>query len=127
MESEIKAVKDKGNELAVPTSWRPVFRSIVGAFIAHDYSLSSGVSGVGAISIETAEQIKEYIRDYGEELVELSDETWKSSICIWMDNHWDVMIDLWTASEGRSDLVLSVEVLENDDGLIFEIYMIYVP
>ncbi|WP_394203820.1 DUF7668 domain-containing protein [Marinagarivorans algicola] len=68
-----------------------------------------------------------YIEEYGEELISLPNETWESSICIWMGNHWDVLIDLWTKGEGRSDLVLSAKVAESKNGFYIEVGMIYVP
>lgn len=60
-------------------------------------------------------------------LIELPDETWESSICMWMGNHWDVLIDLWTEAEGRSDLVLSAQVTESDNSFVVNVDMIYVP
>lgn len=125
--SEIDVVKYEEKELPIPSSWRPVFKNIVKAFVAHDYHLSYGVQGVQPISDETADQIKNYISDYGEELVELPSETWESSAYIWMGKHWDVLIDLWTAGEGRSDLVLSAQVSESSNSYSFQVYMVYVP
>ena len=124
---EIFVEKDEENERPIPTVWRSTFSKIVDAFSKKDYSLSSGIAGVSSVSNETATHIKEYIQDYGEELVQLSDETWDSSICIWMGNHWDVLIDLWTAGEGRSDLVLGAQVTEEDSSYIIDIGMVYVP
>jgi len=107
--------------------WRSTFSDIVDSFVRMDYSLSHGIEGVSAISNETALHIKEYIQDYGEKLVQLPDETWGSSISIWMGSHWDVVIDLWTAGEGRSDLVLGAQVSEKDSRYIIDIGMVYVP
>lgn len=89
--------------------------------------LSSNVPEVAPISKETAEQIREYIQDYGEELVKLPEKSWDTSICIWMGDSWDVLIDLWTATEGRSDLVLSASVSERGEGYIVNVEMVYVP
>lgn len=119
--------KDDENERPIPTVWRSAFLGIVDAFVKKDYSLFCGVNGVSFVSDETATHIKEYIQDYGEELVQLPDETWESSICIWMGGHWDVLIDLWTIGEGRSDLVLSAKVLEKSSEYIVEMGMVYVP
>jgi hypothetical protein len=82
---------------------------------------------VQQVSGETAAQIRDYIDAYGADLVTLSEETWKSSVCIWIDPFWDVLVDLWTESEGRSDMVLSTRVREEEQGYVFEIYMVYVP
>jgi len=126
-EIEIPVEKDEENELPIPTVWRSTFVSIVNAFVKKDYLLSNEIKGVSPVSMETASQIKEYIEDYGQELIQLPNETWKSSICIYMEDRWDVLIDLWTAGEGRSDLVLGAQVSESENGYIIDIEMVYVP
>src|SRR5690242_11413216 len=97
--SEVLAVKDEEAQRPIPSAWRSVIREIVNAFVRHDYRLSSGVPGVTPVSAKTASQIKNYIQDYGETLIALPDETWKSSVCIWMGTRWDALVDLWTLSE----------------------------
>jgi hypothetical protein len=126
-EAEVLPVKDGETERPIPSAWRTVFREVVRAFVDHDYSVKAGVPGLVPISKETASQIETYIQGYGETLVELPEETWESSVCIWMGNRWDVLIDLWTRSEGRSDLVLSAHVSQCEGGFVFHIYMVYVP
>jgi hypothetical protein len=126
-DSQILAVKDEESELAIPTVWRPVIKKIVNAFVRQDYQLTVGLDGVMPVSSQTAEQIRNYVLEYGEELCELPEETWSSSVCIWMGSQWDALIDLWTLSEGRSDLVLRLQVEEGNDGFEFNIYMVYVP
>ena len=45
----------------------------------------------------------------------------------WMGSHWDVLIDLWSAEEGRTDLVLDARVqLVGEDPLV-TVHAIYVP
>ncbi len=124
---EVLTEKDENNERPIPTAWRSIFRKIVNAFVCHDYLLSSGIPGVAKVSDATATQIRNYIDEYGETLTELPEETWVSSICIWTGDRWDALVDLWTISEGRSDLVLSAHVTESDSGFVFHIYMVYVP
>jgi hypothetical protein len=124
---EVLAVKDEDEQRPIPTAWRPVFREIVKAFVHHDYRLGGGVPGVAPVSAKTAKQIEAYIQDYGETLVELPEKTWASSVCIWMGRRWDVLIDLWTKGEGRSDLVLGARVTESKAGLVVRIEMVYVP
>lgn len=125
--SEVIAVKDGETERPIPSAWRSVIREIVRAFVRHDYHLGAEIPGVAKVSAETATQIRNYIQGYGATIVDLPDETWNSSVCIWMDTRWDALIDLWTVSEGRSDLVLSLHVTEADGGFLFRIYMVYVP
>jgi hypothetical protein len=102
--------KDAENEVQIPADWRPVLAHIVDAFVRHDYRLSIGVPGVAPVSKETAAQIERYIKNYGATLIQLPKESWNTSACIWMEDRWDALIDLWTAEEGRSDLVLQVHI-----------------
>jgi hypothetical protein len=127
MVTEILAIKDEENELPIPTLWRAIFCDVIKSFVAQDYKVSSGVTGVTPVSDDTAKHIKDYIEDYGGILLELSKETWESSICIWMGYHWDVLIDLRTVAEGRSDLVLKAQVSESRDSFVYFIEMVYVP
>jgi hypothetical protein len=126
-EIEVYVETKEENQLPIPTVWRRKFSDIVEAFVKKDYLLSREIEGVSPVSIKTANQIKEYIENYGQELIQLPEETWKSSVCIYMGNHWDALIDLWTAGEGRSDLVLSAKVSEGENGYVFNIKMVYVP
>jgi len=125
--SEVLAVKDEETQRPIPSAWRPVIRKIADAFANGDYGLGTPVAGVEPISAEDAERIKDYVEDYGETLTALSDETWDSSVCIWMGQRWDALVDLWTLGEGRSDLVLSLRVSEAEGGFAFQVYMVYVP
>ena len=121
-------VKDLEHEQPVPDSWRPVFRSIVSAFVRRDFRLSEGIPGVAPVDEETASQIERYISNYGSvTLTELPDETWDSSVAIWVGTHWETLVDLWTEEEGRSDMVVSAFVREVDAAFEFEVYMVYVP
>jgi len=125
--TEVLALKDETHERPIPSAWRPVFREIVRAFVRRDYGLSSGVPGVASVTNDTAAHIAKYIENYGETLVELPEDTWDSSVCIWLGDRWDALVDLWTRAEGRSDLVLSARIFESDMGFKFQIHMVYVP
>lgn len=124
---EIIVEKNEEEELPIPHLWRPTFKAIVSAFEKKDYSLSSGIQNVNPVSDKTAEQIKEYIEDYGEELIELPEETWNTSVYICYGDYWNVLIDLFTKNEGLSDLVLNAKVRENNSTYVFEINLVYVP
>ena len=126
-EFPVLQVKDEESQRPIPTAWRPILKDIVHAFVNHDYQLSVGVRGVEPVSVETADQIRGYIANYGEVLVDLPEETWSSSVCIWNGNRWDALVDLWRVAEGRSDLVLSVQASETQDDFIISVYMVYVP
>jgi len=125
--SEVPVLKND-SENAVPTCWRPVLREIVDALAAKDFALESGVLGVESVSSAQAEHIQNYVANYGATLVTLPDEAWETSVCMWNGRHsWDVLVDLWTQTEGRSDLVLSVRVTEQASDFGFKIHMVYVP
>jgi len=125
--NKIEVEKNEEEELPIPHLWRPTFKAIVNAFVQKDYELSSGINNVNPVLENTAEQIKEYIEDYGEVLIELPDETWNTSIYICYGNYWNVLIDLYTEGEGLSDLVLNAEVRKNNSEYLFDIRMVYVP
>ncbi|CAN7457260.1 DUF7668 domain-containing protein [Massilia sp. LjRoot122] len=125
--TEVSVTKDSKNEGPIPSAWRPTLKSIVDAFVRHDYRLADGVAGVAPVSEKTATQIRTYIQEYGAELVSLPQESWATSVCIWMGDHWDALIDLWTEEEGSSDLVLQVHVSEVGSEPLVTVYMVYVP
>ena len=105
-----------------------MFREVVRRLVAGDYSsLADGVPGVEPLSAAAAEQIRDYLTEYPATLVELPDDTWRTSVAQWMETHWEVLVDLWTAEEGRSDLVLGGTVVETSTGPRFTVDMVYVP
>ncbi|HYO78319.1 MAG TPA: hypothetical protein VE010_17805 [Thermoanaerobaculia bacterium] len=121
------AVKDLGSEHPVAVAWRRTFHSIVEAFAEGDFTLSRGVSHVRPVDADTAQQMRAYIADYGATLVALPDDTWNTSLAQWYGVFWEVLVDLWTAEEGRSDLVLDARVYEAADDFEVQIHLIYVP
>ncbi len=127
-DAAVPALKDPDFEKPVPSEWRPVFAEIVRAFVAGDYAIKDGIPGVAAVESGTAKFIEDYIAGYGDvTLVELTAETWETSVAMWQGTHWDVLVDLRTTEEGRSDLVLGARVTEVDHGVEYEIEMVYVP
>lgn len=121
------AIKDEDAEHPIASAWRPTFCEVVKAFVQRDYALDRGVHCVAPVSSATAAQIAGYIKDYGETLVELPEETWNSSVAQWMGTHWDALVDLWTADAGQSDMVLGARVFETEGGFRIEVGMVYVP
>ena len=125
--NEIKVEKNEENELLIPHIWRPSFKAIVSTFVKGHYVSISQIKNVNAISNETALQIIEYIEDYGEELIELPNETWNSSVYIYYGDYWNVLIDLYTKEEGLSDLTLKAEIREKYNDYSIDVQMVYVP
>ena len=124
---EIIVEKNEEEEGPIPHVWRPIFKKIVKSFVEEDYILSAEIKNVNPVSSDTAKQIKDYIEEYGEELIELPEETWNSSVYISYGSYWNVLIDLFTKEEGRSDLVLGAEVREKNKEYVIEVRLVYVP
>ncbi|WP_282048858.1 DUF7668 domain-containing protein [Maribacter aquivivus] len=124
---EIIVEKNEEEEGQIPHVWRPTIKEIVRAFVKKDYALNTRIENVSPISETTAKQIKEYIEDYGEELVELPEDTWITSVYIYYGGYWNLLIDLWTKDKGMSDLVLNLEVREKNDKYVVQIELVYVP
>lgn len=125
--AEVPVTNDSESEGPIPSAWRPTFKKIVDAFVLHDYRLAGGVDGVAPVSEDVATQIRTYIHEYGAKLIPLPRESWTTSACIWMGDHWDALIDLWTEEEGSSDLVLQVHVSEMGSEPLVTVHMVYVP
>jgi len=119
--------KDPDNEYRVPDSWRPAFEAVVTSFRAGDYFLATPIDMVEPIASDVAEAARAYVTDYGEELIDLPEEAWATSVVRWMGEYWDVLVDLWTEDEGESDLVLSARVFESAPSYRIRINGVYVP
>jgi hypothetical protein len=127
MSETIAIRKDEHDQGPVPSAWRRTLFDIVEAFKDGDFTLARGVAGVRPISAIDAARIADNIHDYGATLTSLPEETWKTSVCQWLGNHWDVMVDLYTVDEGRSDLILHVRVYEEGPAYVFDVHFVYVP
>lgn len=121
------ALRDPDAAHPVAGAWRPILRGVVRRLAQRDYALAEEVPGVAPVSPAVAEQVRAYVADYGATLVELPDEAWASSVAQWVGTHWEVLIDLWTAEEGRSDLVLHGHVVETSAGPLLTVHAVYVP
>lgn len=111
----------------MPTVWRATLAEIADRLAAGDYALASRPANVRPVDADTVSVIKSQISGYGDELTGLLEETWKRSIYIWMDGHWEVLVDLCTKDQGVSDLGLFVKVFEQDGGFVFEVFSVHVP
>jgi len=121
------AIRDEDAAHPVAAQWRPTLCAIVRAFSEGDYRIGRAIPGVDPISPERAESIEANIASYGATLVELPDESWETSVAQWMRGYWEVLVDLWTKEEGRSDLVLHVFANEAEGATSFSVHLVYVP
>lgn len=122
--NETVVTKDGENEVPVPQAWRSTLTAIVDALI------QGGEPSLPQVSLQSPDvwaSAQENIRAYGAHLRKLPDESWNSSVCIWYGDYWDVLVDLYTEEEGRSDLVLQVHVYEVGDEYRYEVVLVYVP
>jgi len=121
---ETTITKDIENEIAVPQAWRPTLAAIVDALI------QGGEPSLPQVTLQDPDvwaSAQESIRAYGAHLKRLPDESWSSSVCIWYGDFWNVLLDLYTEEEGRSDLVLQAHVYEVGEGYRYEVVLVYVP
>lgn len=120
-------LKDPDQEHPVARAWRATLEQIVTTFVARDFKAVSAIPRVALLDEATTTQISDAIEDYGETLTRLPAATWSTSVAQWVSPHWEVLVDLWTAESGRSDLVLDLRVTEVLDGYEFTIHAVYVP
>ncbi|WP_445666891.1 DUF7668 domain-containing protein [Inhella inkyongensis] len=121
------AIKDEKEVHPIACEWRAMLREVVMRFARRDYDLEGGIVGVEPVSPETAQHIRGSVEDYGATLIELPEEAWQTSISQWSGTHWNILLDLWTAEEGPSDLVLGGRITESEFGPRLSIHMVYVP
>jgi hypothetical protein len=121
------AIKDINAAHSIAGAWRPMLRDVVNRLVNGDYRLEIGISGVEPVSAKTAEHIRASVANYGATLIDLPDDTWQTSVAQWYGTHWDVMVDLWTAEEGPSDLILQGRIVESQAGHRLSVHMVYVP
>lgn len=122
------AIRDPDSSHPVPEEWRTSFEDVVRCFVDGDYRLSSLGDRIEPVAPKTSKQISEYIEDYGETLVPLPPEVWDVAVAMWQGNDtWEVLVDLWTEAEGRSDLVLHAYVEQKGDEPSIRLHLVYVP
>ena len=121
-------MKDPDQQHPIAEAWRPTVRQIARALAEGDHTLSRGIPSVAPPRESTAGQMRSYLSQYGETLAaELPDQSWDTSVALWMNGYWEVLVDLWTVESGRSDLVLHLRVFEAGKGFRFELHGVYVP
>ncbi|WP_432885544.1 DUF7668 domain-containing protein [Kribbella sp. CA-245084] len=128
MAAEVMPLKDEV-QTPVPHAWREVLDAIVHSLVRGDARIGQGIENVDPISEAVSNYCREAVANYGSvTLIQLPEATWDTSVAMWQGNHWDCLVDLWIAEEGRSDLVLEVAVSEDDETAFrFRPYLVYVP
>ena len=129
MVDESLPIREAEREHPIPTAWRNTLRAIVAQIVAGDYELA-GLDGVQPLAQdEGIDLLRDQVTRYGDvTLIELPDATWQTSVAMWGgSDYWDLLVDLHTLEEGRSDLVLKLRVTEIQAGFSYAVDMIYVP
>lgn len=116
-----------GEQEPVHEVWRPTIEAIVTAFAEGDFALTRGIAGVAASTARDGDERRRAVASYGVTLASLSQETWKSSVSMWMGEWWDVIVDLWSVESGRTDLVVELRISEHGEGYRYVMGIIYVP
>ena len=124
MSGIVPVLKDEHQQQPVPTNWRHTLKAVVDAFAL---GVPLQVPRVRPITPDCAQAALGNVASYGATLVCLPEDSWRTSVCQWMLSYWDVLVDLYTAEEGSSDLVLVVRVFEQENDFEFEVESIHVP
>ncbi len=110
----------------VPEAFRDAIRDLVGALVRGDFDAldQDGRSGrVGGDGLRRA------IGEYGQTLVDLPDEAFdltEAGSVAGRPDEWWIVVPMWTAEEGRSDLSLELAALPTQDAHRFEVTDLHV-
>lgn len=128
MAEEVAPIK-REVQTAVPHAWRRTLGAIVDSLIRGDARIGQGIENVDPISEDVSNRCRDIVANYGSvTLIRLPEATWETSVAMWQGDHWDCLVDLWTAEEGRSDLVLDIAVFEDHQtAFLVRPYLVYVP
>lgn len=127
MSTSEEPLKDPEQQHPIPEVWRNTLTKIANAIGDGDYQLLRGIAFVPSLPPNRAKLIEQNLKDYGASLIYLPEDTWNTSACQWMGSYWDVLVDLFTAEEGASDLAISVRVRESGNTYSFDVLSVHVP
>jgi hypothetical protein len=121
-------VKDASLEFPIPEAWRPTLEAVVDSLVRRDTVIGAGLPSVDPVPPDISQRCLQAVDDYGAAtLISLPDESWDTSVSLWFGDRWRCLVDLWTEEEGRSGLVLDIDVFENGSGYRFCVNLVYVP
>jgi hypothetical protein len=121
-------VKVDSREGPIPEAWRPTLAAIVDSLVRGDAVIGAGLPAVDPVPPDVSRRCLQAVDDYGAvTLMSLPDEAWDASVALWFGDRWRCLVDLWTEEEGRSDLVLDIDVFEDASGYRFCVQLVYVP
>ncbi len=124
MDNQCTTPYDPTEQQPVPEKWRQRLAQVANLIASGDFPQLALLPGVEPVSETTAAQISNYVSGYPATLVPLPVESWDTSVCIFNGSEWEVLVDLWTREEGRSDLVLHASI---GAGNLVRVHAVYVP
>ncbi len=119
--------KTEDKELPVPSAWRFALKTIADALVGE--TVIPKIDGF-LISSPEKDQLqicRDNIEAYPDEIGSLNVESWNSSIHIWNNGYWSVLVDLTAHSGETTDLVFHAKVSEQGEQYLIEPGLIYVP
>ncbi len=123
----ISVLKDATNELPIPSVWRIGLKRLADAFVLAQSIKADEYVSVAQIDVQTKDINSANIMAYPDALGPLAEKSWDTSICIWSEDHWKVLVDLSSADGETTDLVLHAIIREDNDRFVVESGLIYVP
>ncbi len=126
MNEIVPILKDEVREHPVPSEWRVKLREIADALKDGNFNLRD-IECVEPLDDGTAAGMARNIDAYGCTLMTLPEECWDTSVCQWQMEYWEVLVDMFSVEEGRSDLVLHVNVFAQSDRFDYKVHFVYVP
>jgi hypothetical protein len=112
--------------MPLPASFRAPIAEIVDALVREDYAALDADGRSGAVG---ADGLRRAVADYGRSLVELPDAAYKLSDAGHLTGRpgeWWIVVPMWTAEEGRSDLTLELNATPAHDGHRFTVTDLHV-
>jgi hypothetical protein len=114
-----------GEREVVPERFRPVLAALIEMIAADDVAAMRASPVIRAGDSDPLL----WARDYPGAVMPLPAEGWELADAIQVSGHpgrWLVVIPLWTAAEGRSDLTLGATIEDRAEGPVVEIGNIHV-
>ena len=112
--------------MAVPDAFRGSITDLVDALVRGDLASLDRDGRAGRVG---AEGIRRSITDYGRTLTHLPDQAFDLAEAGEVDarpGEWWIVLPMWTAEEGRSDLSLELVALPTADGHRLEVTDLHV-
>ena len=112
--------------MGIPESFRAPISELVDVLVRGDFDLLDADGRSGRVG---ADGLRRSIAEYGRRLVDPPEEAYEFGEVgpvTARPGEWWIVVPLWTAEEGRSDLSLELTAIPTDDGHRFEVADLHV-